>query len=202
LSLEHRKMNLLTKEEKDKLFRQVQEDVTSVVGFDVSLPGLCMLWTLHGLRRLQELDVRVILQAGTAYWPRVPDPANTPEDVQTHFGYEWSPDESISNRAILAGMLPEMHTWLAIPETQEMIDFSTGTWPVACNFTLGPWTGDDPPDYLWATNEQMGEAGYGCKYEPHPAACFFAESKLRDFSLEEVSGGADLFKPRAVPDAG
>ena len=68
----------------------------------------------------------------------------------------------------LAFSLPEMHVWLACPDSGEIIDFTTGLWPTACRATLGlDWLAEVPPTYLWCLARHFPS---GARYRPERAA--------------------------------
>ncbi|QJW94622.1 hypothetical protein FTUN_2144 [Frigoriglobus tundricola] len=55
--------------------------------------------------------------------------------------------------------LPEMHVWLACPESTEVIDFTTGLWPEACREATGEeWLAPHPPDYLWTFGSRLPQS--------------------------------------------
>lgn len=99
---------------------------------------------------------RACINAGTAYWPVVPWPAGATEPGQSHFGYHWSP---CSRRDLVERLaaaidghgLPEVHAWAVIPDTNQLLDLTTGAWPGRCWEMLGvEWAGGLPPDVFLA----------------------------------------------------
>jgi hypothetical protein len=142
--------------------------------------GNCLEFAWHGYRILKHYPgaPRTIIQAGTAQWPRL---AVDDGISATHFSYEWNPDAE-PTRLFLSGTiplveradghlqasLPEMHVWLACPESTEVIDFTTGLWPDACRETIGEeWLAGRPPDYLWTFGSRLPA---GVRYIPDRAA--------------------------------
>jgi hypothetical protein len=171
----------LNKTARDDVYRRTLAAVRAEADH-VNLAGLCLDWAWHGYRilKLWPSAPRTILQAGSARWPRVP-PELDDGVSPTHFSYEWDA-ESEEARLIRSGIarmvrradgrtgfsLPEMHVWLACPDTQEIVDFTTGLWPAACKATLGQeWLASPPPDYLWAFVSPLPE---GVSYRPDRAA--------------------------------
>lgn len=124
-----------------------------------ALAGRCLDFAWEGYRILRTWPgaPRTILQAGSAQWPRVP-PAMDDGTSPTHFAYQWEPNRERPGGDAVVGTrhdplvlsLPEVHVWLGCPDTGEIIDFSTGLWPLSCELALGlPWPGPLPPDYFW-----------------------------------------------------
>jgi hypothetical protein len=130
----------------------------------MALIGQCLEFAWQGYCVIKEWPgaPRTIIQAGSAQWPRIP-PELDDGVSPTHFSYQWEGDSAVT-RLVRAGMvpivrrpdgqvatsLPEMHVWLACPESRELIDFTTGQWPTACKVLLGQeWLAADPPAYLW-----------------------------------------------------
>lgn len=128
------------------------------------LIGRCLDIAWHGYRLIKDWPCapRTILQAGSCQWPRVApelDDGRSP----THFAYMWDGDSPIAHLVRsgiipviqrtdghVAPSLPEVHVWLGCPETGEIIDFTTGLWPLACKATLGlDWPGTQPPPFFW-----------------------------------------------------
>ena len=126
--------------------------------------GLCLYWAHYGLAVLKHQGITACLQAGSAYWLRVPDPSKEPGDAPTHFGYKWTPDSEDSQDSMRLGNLPEMHVWLGITGTQEIVDFSAGTWPDACRARGLEWTAPEPPDFFWGTESAC--TAHDCYYIP------------------------------------
>jgi len=170
-------------EERQQLHEKVRKRVVGRIG-ERSADSLCLYWAHYGLQVLKEAGIEVCLQAGSAYWPRVDNPRETPEHVMTHFGYKWEPDSNLSRLSVRLGHLPEMHIWLGIVETQELVDFSTGTWPQACRDRIGEWETQDPPPYYWGPPGNLPE---DVVYEPHAKATILAGHIID--RLEAVLGG-------------
>lgn len=176
------------KEERDRIFRRVRQDVIleltrtsrpDGVIDPAYLAASCLEWAWWGYQRLRELpgSPRVLIQAGSASWPRVA-PHLDDGVSSTHFSYEWdtkSPLASLARLGIHVVMgqsigyaLPEMHCWLGLPETQEIIDFTTGLWPEACYYRIGePWLADRPPEYLWVQGKHLPQS---VRYHADPDA--------------------------------
>ncbi len=111
--------------------------------------GACLYMTYGLMFVLTEMGKRPILQAGSCDWPRL-----TPEQddgiAPNFYGFVWEPDSLDTFAWLLSNTLPEMHVWCGLPEDNEIIDLTCGTFPLHCRKTLGlDWPGHQPPDYLW-----------------------------------------------------
>jgi len=128
-----------------------------------------------------KFGARIILQAGTAYWPRV-SIAQDDGVIDTHFGYEWGSELTQyvqSTNGIVARR--EMHAWAACPATREVIDITAGHWPQQCRNLLGlDWPGPKPPAYLWCHGEQLPERVF---YRADREACELAVELLAGENL-------------------
>ncbi len=110
--------------------------------------GNCVHWSLCAARVLNRYGFKPIIQGGTLQWPMVTEEEDD-KVTMSHMGYVWSPNNQISLAAMAAGYMPEMHVWLGLLDTQEIIDFSTGNfskWALAHNL---PWRMPPSPKYLW-----------------------------------------------------
>lgn len=118
-------------------------------------PGLCIFFAIHTVKVLLEEGERVILQAGSAGWPRIL-PEQDDGKTSTHFSYMWTPNETPSRIAMESGRLPEMHVWAAIPFTKEIVDMSTKSWPDQARLLARlDWPGTVPPDFFWGTADDL-----------------------------------------------
>lgn len=145
----------------------------------------CLGWARETCRHVQAATgQRCIIQAGTAFWPL--RPLAEDDDVSPlRYGYQWElkpPYEGHLARTALTGQLPEIHIWAALPDTGEILDFTTGHWPDACKQNIGiDWPPRHvPPLFFWGKGEDLFEnAEYTADWE----ACKFvlALLKLIDF---------------------
>ena len=137
------------------------------------VPGSCVYQAAALVQVGREHGRRIIVQAGSAFWRRLPvEVADWVEN--TAWGYEYDPstfpDQFVSvvptREAHLSGRsnLPmEIHVWCAQPDTDEIIDITTGGWPRACEMIGGlDWPGPKPPDYLWKRAGTQPEGGIYC----------------------------------------
>ena len=116
------------------------------------------LWYAAGAASFVErvLGERVILQGGSASWRRVRAEDDDGE-VTTHYSYRFEWDERALVELAL-GNLPEMHCWLAVPRTKEIIDLSVKHQQEACLQLAGMhWPGDPLPEYLWLQVDEHGD---------------------------------------------
>lgn len=164
-------------QEKDAIYWRVHEAVLNDSGREKMLTGrACLNWMVHGAIALGAFGIRSIAQAGTAHFRFLP--AHLDDGVcDTHHGFEWSPYTPQSMAKIAEGQLPEIHCWLAIPETREIVDFSTGYIHHGCPH---PWQADPLSRYLW---RREGDSHPGCVYRPHPEAILFLLNFMRKKAL-------------------
>ena len=63
----------------------------------------------------------------------------------THFSFLWSPGSPESRASVAAGHLPEMHVWVGLPDSGELVDFSTGAFRKLAQERFGlRWLSLDP----------------------------------------------------------
>lgn len=144
--------------------------------------GSCFYWAHAGWRVLTEYGFDVLFQAGSMSWPMVPKDRWFSEAI-THFSYLWSPESERSQQAMAIGKMPEIHIWLALPQRLEIVDFSTGTLPLAAETQQQfKWTGPRPPDFLWTTFDRLPE---GVFYKADKEATLYLLRKIEaDCKLE------------------
>lgn len=141
----------------------------------ISEQGACLLYAGATVTTAAAHGRHLVLQAGTALWPRV-RPEQDDGVSSTHFGYEWDPPNV--TRHLMAGNMPEMHVWAGDPLTQELIDLTTGHFPAQCKALIGAaWPGDLPPAIWWGPAKDLPE---GALYEPNRDATLLAHQLLRD----------------------
>ena len=149
---------------RDEIYQKTLVAVQAEIGDQSQLASRCLDFAWYGYQALKTWPgaPRTIIQAGSAQWPRIP-PELDDGVSPTHFAYEWDPESEVA-QLVLSGIvpvirradgytapsLPEMHVWLGCPDTGELIDFTTGLWPAACQATLGlDWPAAAPPEYFW-----------------------------------------------------
>lgn len=145
-------------------------------------PGACLIYAEHTQDVVQDITgLRTIIQAGSASWPRI-KPEEDDGVSPTHFSYVWTdPPTTAAMRdiifcAVTSGHLPEMHCWAAIPETGEIIDFTTKFQKEQCEKRAHlSWTAPEPPEYIWSHMHSLPD---GVLYQPTFTACKFAHHMI------------------------
>ena len=151
--------------------KEKKDEVAHVVQYMVDFywpdltPGLgsCLQHTVVGHLELKRRGIETVIQAGSICWPII-----KPEDddgvCNTHFSMMWEPDHPNSVLSTQTGGMPEIHAWLGIVESQELIDFATYQLKDLAKTTAGlEWTGEDPPEYLWTEGSELPG---GVRYTP------------------------------------
>lgn len=146
---------------KDEIYKEARALLLKWYGEKMlAEPGACLYWTQVAMNILHNRGERVVFQAGTMLW------TCTKPDLA--FGYEWTPDEPFSREALAVGQLPEVHMWCALPDRNEIIDFSTSGFKRIAQEQHGfNWDTPDPPLYLWGWPPQ------GSFYRAIPEATIF-----------------------------
>lgn len=116
--------------------------------------GGCLYWMQAGFVVLQDAGLKPQIQAGSAHFPIV-RPDQDDGTSATHWGFEWEPGHPKSIKQRAADLLPEMHCWLALIETNEVIDFSTHTFPDVARTMGFFWKCEPPPDFIWGTADKI-----------------------------------------------
>jgi len=158
---------------KSNLYEQARRNLIEWYGEDKVEAGSCLFWAQVAMRTLERAGLRRVLQAGDLQWQMVPrelDDGVSP----THFSYIWS--ETRSTVIPPEGHLPEIHVWVGLPDSGEIVDFSTGTFKKLAIERHGlRWLGPDPPKFLW------GVPPDGTIYRPYREATLFAFELLKAY---------------------
>lgn len=109
--------------------------------------GGCFYWALTGAQTLIRHGLKPSLYAGNVSWPILQEDDGV---SPTHFSYIWSPTSARSLAAMAQGYMPEVHIWLALKATGELVDFSTGEFKMIALKQGFPWRAADPPEFLWS----------------------------------------------------
>lgn len=128
-----------------------QEIVDTIEQKLFSLPnreGLCLYYAGTVMETLQSYGYKALIQGGSLLWPRI-KPEEDDGVMDTHFSYMWSPETLESQIAMSLGALPEMHVWVGLIDTQEIVDFSTRHLKEAATNRGHKWIANDPPSYFW-----------------------------------------------------
>lgn len=121
---------------------------------ELTREGACLAHalTLQALAA-KRFGLRLVLQAGTAFWPRIredEDDGSRP----TRFGFKWNGlGDGVTKAMLGLGRLPEIHCWLGDPESNDLIDPTTGAWPLLAAEHGLKWTAKRPPEFLWCELE-------------------------------------------------
>ncbi len=153
----------ISPQDRDEIFCRTRDKVLEEQG---SLVGQCLSFAWHGYETIRSYPnaPQVVIQAGSASWPRIPMEHDDGK-IMTHLSYQFEFDSASTTQFLgkLLGVsenseedtpysLPEIHIWLALPESKELVDFTIGTWPLACEGILGePWLAPPPPEYFWGS---------------------------------------------------
>ncbi len=156
--------------DKDQIVEEIREEVKLLFPSDRTHQS-CLYATAASLVVLHRHGIKAIPQAGDMCWPRITEEKDDGVSP-THWSYVWSPDDYRSAMAIAAGKLPEIHIWVGILDTNEVLDINTKFFPRACKESLGiDWDAPDPPDFLWTR-----EIPDGVVYRPIREATIFASN--------------------------
>jgi hypothetical protein len=137
--------------------------------------GACLVYAAEIIEAARKRGLRLVLQAGSAFWPRMTD-AQDDGVSPTHFGYEWDPPQVA--RHLAAGHLPEMHAWAGDPVTHDLVDLTTGRFPAQCRRMLGEgWPGVQPPAAWWGPARSLPD---GVSYVPNREATMLAHQLIAD----------------------
>jgi len=159
---------------RDAIYEEVDAHITEKFGVGFKTSGQCCLyWMMLGINYiLANTGLRAIPQAGSVSWPIVA-PELDDGVCATHFSMMWNTprEEAIGIGAAevseSAVALPEMHCWIAIPETGEIVDFSTLYLPRIAEKCGFQWRAPLPPRYLWTKARKLPERVF---YEPNLSA--------------------------------
>ena len=138
-------------------------------------PGLCLWYAHHVAQVLWRHHYPVTIQSGSLQWPRLKREEDDGK-IDTHFSYMFSPGTPESQLSMALGNLPEMHVWVGILNTQELVDFSTRHLKAAAQARGMAWTADPPPRYLWCPANQLPD---WVVYTPSRQATIYACTLLK-----------------------
>lgn len=119
--------------------------------------GACLLYALTtGMTIARRFGARVSICAGSMSWPRI-DVREDDGKVLTHFSYMWEPGHPLSRAALAAGLLPELHAWVELPDTSEIVDPTTRYLVTRAQRAGLTWTASPPPFFLWVKRDDLPE---------------------------------------------
>lgn len=130
--------------------REVLTEVNTVMANWPRKERACLYYAAHAALALSKRGVRAILQAGSASW-RFKAPAQDDGGV-THYSYLFDPAVPHPIEC-----LPEMHCWVGIVNTGEIVDLTTGFVPGLMAIALPDekWTEPVPPPYFWGGRQDI-----------------------------------------------
>ncbi len=111
----------------------------------IPLAQASAIFAILGTRHLASCGIAAHIQAGTMWWPRVPEEF-IEKEASSYIGFEWKPE-----REKVSGSL--LRAWAVLPATHEYVDFSTGQLVALARVVGLRWTGPRPPAFLWARRE-------------------------------------------------
>lgn len=116
-------------------------------------PRVCIYWACAVGVALLENKIRGVVQAGSASWPFI-EMENDDGISATNYSYVWDKNAGtcvVNVMTILHTVLmPELHAWVGIPETQEVIDPTTRFLKNNVKAAGFEWKRkQDPPQYFW-----------------------------------------------------
>lgn len=153
---------------------------------------MCLYWAYFGVYELLRCGVRAVLQAGDAAWLRVSKEAYDAGEQHTHWAYIWSPETPWSQLAMQNGCLPECHVWLGLPDQQQIVDFTTGSWPRLAKEAGVEWSGASPPKFFWGGFQDLPDYTL---YRPQVEAIDYVRSMLRESIKQgELPNAKEVFK--------
>lgn len=141
----------------------------------------CLYWSWCAVSAARMRGVRLVLQAGSAYWRITPETAEV-EGKPNFYGYSWKGPQPIEGQP-----LPEVHVWVANPQKQILIDMTARFQKDNAEASGLQWKTPAPPDVIWGKPEQLAKQGY--LYLPHKEAILFAQTLLKRFASRGESDG-------------
>lgn len=166
----------------NKARRRMEAWYASKKGEEGWIGGHCLWWAYFTCQVLVEHGVPAILQAGTAYWPRLTPEQDDGTSDATQFGYQYTPGP-FNYVELARGKLPEMHVWAGVVASQTIIDLTAGYFPDQAKLLGGyDWPGVRPPNYYWGPAKDLPR---GCVYEPHLEALKIACALIRAATMKE-----------------
>lgn len=176
----------------ERIAKRAQQRVTEAVGSEQACSA-CLLHAAAFLVEAEEAGAEGwIIQGGTAFWPRLPTTAD-PDDEQALFGYEWDYIQAV--RASMEGRMPEVHFWVAHPDSQTICDPSSWSFPQQARTLAGlGWDTDEPPSAFIAGIENLP-----------PRVAYIASVAATSLALQLVPSALDILfqaRPRNESNTG
>lgn len=141
------------------------------------LDGACLFLAIGFIQAYYEwTGVVSFLQAGSASFKMVPDHLDDGKSPN-YFSYQFSLEAALP--FVARRTLPEMHCWVGIKETRELVDVSTEFLPDQCKKLSGmDWRMPPPPPFVWDTTaalERQRDLIYKPDVEAIKVALLFAD---------------------------
>lgn len=163
-------------------------------GMARNLPGHCLLWSYYACEVLAEYGLDVVIQAGSAWWPRIPL-EQFDEVESSHFSYQF--DSALAYTQVATGVaFPAIHCWVVHRiqgldgDTYCVVDFSTKYLPQQCRELVGEeWTAPTM-DYLWATGRELAEMHVLYAVHPEASRLALALTRAQGLGVEEKEAWA------------
>lgn len=114
-------------------------------------PRVCIYWACAVGTALVQEGIRGVIQAGSASWPFI-DMQDDDGVSATNYSYVWGMTNDLSfEQHGSKFLMPELHAWVGIPETQEIIDPTTRFLKRNVKASGFEWKRkQDPPQYFWS----------------------------------------------------
>lgn len=168
----------ISKEIKTDIAKQVSDLIHAQFGYvekGKREHSVSLYWTLAAQRALAVRGIHSQVQAGNMTWPVMDRGNRHGSPKPTHMAFTF---DASDKKALVEGRLPEMHVWLYIPGTKELVDFSTGEIKSVASHVapILEWDVDqaDPPPYLWRVVDKKHDF-YDYGYAPSTTASFMVE---------------------------
>ena len=161
---------------RDEIYDAVDLRMTKFVGKVIRDRGMgCLYWMWCTMQELSSRGITCTPQCGSLSVRIIPKDLDDGK-MNTHYSFQWSPHEPMSVAALKMGCLPEIHCWVGIISTQEIVDMSVHYIPRAVSMAGFKWQMPPPPKYLWVKAKDVPEAFI---YEPDREATLYAMRLLQ-----------------------
>ena len=172
-----------SKSEKDTLVADVRSDLKEHAG---GLPPAyaCFSTAFFTVLRLYGAGIRASIQGGSRQWPIIP-PEKDDGECATHLSWMWSPTDLRTLESLAAGRAPEVHCWVGIPESGELIDLTTCHLKENAADAGLVWRVDEPPDYIWV--DGFGELPEDVVYLAELEATEFVNTMCKTLFIDKKS---------------
>lgn len=179
----------LSHSQKDKIVEDVRKALIEDFP-ELDAVNSCLYATVYMSFALRNRNIVALPQAGSMSWLFV-DPKKDDGVSPNTFSFIWSPTEANSIGAMMAGNLPEMHFWVGLPQTQEIVDINTCYFPQwQAKYDIGDWSAKKPPKYFWGDSQAL--AKHCASYEPVHAAMLYGNQVIKHI----LSSNMDKIKKR------